>query len=200
MNWVLSIQAAILYTRLKGVETPFQKYWRWFFLAYAISPIFGGFSHLLFNYVDLYGKIPGWSIAIVGIVFAELAMINEIDDPKKKQMLITVVRSKVFATVVMLVLDLSFKWVMVHSAGFLVITGVLSYSRYKAGELNYKYFLYGIATLLVTGLIKVGKIDIHPAWFNRDDIAHFIMLFMYWMFYKGVKNFDMQRAVTPNVT
>lgn len=187
MNWVLAIQAAIFYNHLKGAETPFQKYWSWFFLCYAISPIFGGFSHLLFNYFELYGKIPGWSIAMIGTLFAELAMISETGDPKKKQMLTTVVRSKLFATFVMLIFDLSFKWVMVHSAGFFILTGVLSYNRYKGGENNYKYFLFGMASLLVTAIVKVGQIDIHPAWFNRDDIAHFIMLFMYWMFYKGVK-------------
>lgn len=197
MNWVLAIQAAIFYNRLKQVNTTFQQYWKWFFLAYAISPIFGGLSHLLFNYFTLYGKIPGWSIALVGIAFAEMAMISDIKDPRKKQMLVTVIRAKVFATFIMLFFDLSFKWVMAHTAGFFVITGVLSYNRFREGKKNYRYFLYGIASLLVTAIVKVGEIDFHPAWFNRHDIAHFVMVFMYWMFFKGVKGYTKSEIDSP---
>ena len=190
MNWVLAAQSYIFYKRLSGCDTPFQKSWRWFFLAYAAAFVFGGFTHLLYNYTGQYFKITNWGLAIVGVVAAELAMVLDVEDPKKKQMFTTVIRAKVFATFAMLVFDFSFKWVMIHSAGFFILTGILSYGRFKAGEHSYKYFLYGIACLLAIGIAKIGQVDIHPAWFNRDDVAHVIMLVMYWMFYKGVKGYQ----------
>jgi len=192
MNWVLASLCGILYTRLKGSEDPFKKYWSWFFLAYSISLVFGGFSHLLFEYVDMPGKIPGWSIAILGGVAAEYAMTLDVSDSQKRQMLINVIRSKFFATLILLIMDFSFKWVMVHTAGFFVFVGVLSYQRMKAGATNYKYFLQGMAFLFVMAGVKVAGLDIHPSWFTRDDIAHFLMLAMYWLFYKGVKNYQAQ--------
>lgn len=201
MNWVLAAQAFIFYKRLESAQTTFQKYWRWFFLGYSIAFIFGGLSHLLFNYTGQYFKITNWSIAIISVVIAELAMILDITDSKKKQMLLTVIRAKVFATFTMLVFDFSFKWVMVHTAGFFVIAGVLSYNRQKNGQSNYRYFLYGIACLFAIGAAKIGQVDIHPAWFNRDDVAHFIMLAMYWMFYKGVNRYEepaMERIPADN--
>ncbi len=201
MNWVLAIQSAIFYKKLSKLESPFQKYWSWFFLGYAIAFVFGGFTHLLYNYTGQYFKVTNWSIAILSVVIAELAMIMDVEEPRKKQMLTTVVRAKVFATFAMLVFDFSFKWVMVHMAGFFLIVGVLAYHRSKAGASNYKHFLYGIACLLATGAIKIGQIDIHPAWFNRDDIAHFIMLVMYWFFYKGIKHYQPvpKNSVIPTI-
>ncbi|WP_147302919.1 DUF6962 family protein [Marinoscillum furvescens] len=189
MNWVLATQCFIFFLRLRGTENKFQKYWSWFFLAYTISLIFGGFSHLLYNYTGMLGKIPGWSVAAIGIVAAESAMLLDVQDPKKRQMLLTVVRSKLFATFMLLIIDLSFKWVMVHTAGFFLLAGLLSWSRFKEGQTNYKYFLYGMAGLFVMAGVKVGQVDIHPAWFNRDDIAHVIMLGMYYLFFLGVKGY-----------
>lgn len=136
------------------------------------------------------GKVPGWSCAILGIVAAELAMIADVTEPKKKQMLLTVIRAKVFATFAMLAFDLSFKWVMIHTAGFFILVGILSFNRQKQGLSSYRYFLYGMACLIVMGGVKIGQLDIHPAWFNRDDLSHVIMLAMYWLFFKGVKAYQ----------
>lgn len=186
MNWVLATLCAYFYTRLRHVDDPFGKYWSWFFLAYAISLVFGGLSHLLYHYVGIMGKIPGWSIAIGGCVVAEYAMTVGMADAKKKQMVKTVIRSKLFATIILLVMDFSFKWVMVHTAGFFVLVGIVSFNRYKAGLESYKYFLIGMGFLFVMAGVKIAEFDLHPSWFTRDDIAHFLMLAMYWMFFKGV--------------
>lgn len=191
MNWILAVQCVWYYQKLKrGHATVFQRYWSWFFLAYAISLGFGGFSHLLYEYTGMMGKVPGWSLALLGVVAGELAMVTGITDEKKKRMLHTVIRSKLFATAVMLIFDFSFKWVMMHTAGLLLFVGTISYNRRKAGQLNYKYFLFGIGMLVLMAAVKIVGVDLHPAWFNRNDIAHVLMAGTYWMFYRGVSRIE----------
>lgn len=186
MNWVLAGFCYYFYRQLKGSEARFLKYWSWFFLLFSISLVFGGFAHLLFHYIGMTGKIPGWSSAILGVAAGELAMLQGMD-ARRKQMLMTVVRSKVFATFVMLFIDLSFTWVMVHTAGFWLFVGIIAIQRMWGGEEFYKYFLFGMSFLLVMAAVKIAEFDLHPAWFNRDDIAHFLMLGMYWYFFRGVQ-------------
>lgn len=186
MNWVLAALTLSFYFKLRNSDTPFLKYWAWFFLLFTVSFFFGGLSHLLFEYTGMKGKIPGWSAAIFGVTIAEMALLLGIEDEKKRQILTSVVRAKIFATFVLLFINLSFTWVMVHTAGFWVLMIFIATSRMKSGQSGYKYFLIGMSFLFVIAAVKVGEVDVHPAWFTRDDIAHFIMLAMYWMYYKGV--------------
>lgn len=187
MNWVLAAQCAYYYSKLKGTSiSSFQKYWSWFFLAYAISLLFGGVSHLFYHYLGMAGKIPNWSMALLGVSAAELAMVTDIKEQKKKQMLQAVIRSKLLASAAMLVFDFSFKWVMVHIGGLLFFVGIISFNRWRSGQPAYKFFLLGLLFLVLMAPIKIAGLDIHPAWFTRDDIAHFLMLGAFWMFYRGV--------------
>lgn len=189
MNWVLMVECIYFYQKLKSEQNnSFQKYWAWFFLAYAISLFFGGFSHLLFHYTGMAGKIPGWTFALLGVTAGELAMVADIQNEKKKLMLLNVIRSSLFASAALLVFDFSFKWVMVHTAGLFLFVSIISFKRWKAGQLGYRFFLFGMVCLLLMAPVKVAGLDIHPAWFNRDDIAHIFMLIAYWMFYKGVRS------------
>lgn len=187
MNWIMAAQCAYYYSRLRGADNAFQKYWSWFFLTYAISLTFGGLSHLLYHYTGLYGKIPGWSLAILSVTAGEMAMISDLKDEKKKQMLLAVIRSKLFASFVLLFMDLSFKWVMFQTSGLFLFVGILSWNRQREGQKNYAYFLYGMACLAAMATVKIAKVDLHPAWFNRDDIAHVFMILAYWSFFRAIR-------------
>lgn len=182
----MATQCAYYFSRLKGADNAFQKNWSWFFLTYAISLTFGGLSHLLFHYTGLYGKIPGWSFAIISVAAGELAMISDLKNEKKKQVLLKVIKGKLFASFVLLFLDLSFKWVMFQTSGLFLFVGILSYNRMKEGQNNYKYFLYGMACLAAMATVKIAKVDLHPAWFNRDDLAHVFMIIAYWSFFRAI--------------
>lgn len=185
MNWVMAAQCGRFYFKLKNTNHEFQKKWAWFFLAYFISLIFGGLGHLFFNYFEMIGKIPGWSIAVLGTAAAELAMIHDLEDEKKKQTLTTVIRSKLFATLVLLFIDPSFKWVMVQTAGLFLFIGIISINRFKKGLKAYRYFLIGVFCLLLMAPINMLGLDIHKSWFTRDDLAHVLMIVAFWKFYQG---------------
>lgn len=189
MNWVLAVECSYFFNKLKRAELKdrFTRYWSWFFAGYAISLFFGGFSHLLFHYTGIYGKIPGWCFALLANMAGELALISHIHDPKRRMRLLTIIRSMFFVTVALLIYDFTFKWVMVHTAGMSFFMVVISLKQLRAGLSAYKYFLIGISFLFIMAFVNIAHIDIHPAWFNRDDIAHFFMLGMYWMFYRGVR-------------
>lgn len=197
MNWVLAVFCLYFYQTLRKNQNEPYRYWTWFFLLFAISFFFGGISHLFFEYLGMNGKIPGWSAAALAVSSGELAMIAGTENSKQKQMLLTVTRSKLFATFVLLFIDLSFTWIMVHTAGFWLMTGVMAFKRSRSGQDGYRLFLYGMSSLLLIAIVKIGQIDIDPAWFNRDDIAHLIMIGMYWMFFRGVlATTDMPKEVT----
>lgn len=182
----MAAQCIFYYSRLKNGNSTFQKTWAWFFLAYGVSFVFGGISHLFFHYLDFMGKIPVWSLAVLATAAGELAMITETTDEKKRQNLLILIRSKLFAALLLLVLDFSFKWVMVQIFGMFVILAVLGVSRFRLGQGHYKSMLIGLASLLMTAPVKILGIDLHPAWFNRDDIAHVFMILAFWMFFRTV--------------
>lgn len=187
MNWVLAAQCFWYYEQLsRRRSSTARRYWSWFFLAYGISLTFGGFSHLLYHYTGMMGKVPGWSFGLLGVSAGELAIVADVPDERKRNLLVTVIRSLFFAAAVMLAYDFSFKWVMAHTAGLLLFVGVFSFRRLLAGQTGYPYFLTGLALLVLMAAVKIASIDFHPAWFNRDDIAHFLMLGTFWMFYRGI--------------
>ncbi len=190
MNWVLAVECGYFYIQLKGEGSSFKKYWSYYFLLSGVSFIFGGFSHLIFNYTGMLGKIPNWSLGIIAAACAEMAMISDVEDEKKKKMLLTVVRSAAFASFVMVALDFQFKWVMVAIAVKFLFIIIISISRFRSGIEGYKNFLIGAVILFLMAPVKVGEVDIHPAYFNRDDIAHFLMLAAYWYFFKGVTSVE----------
>lgn len=189
----MAAQCAWYYRTLKGANNEFQQLWSWFFLAYAISLTFGGFSHLLFHYFDIYGKVPGWTFAILSVSAGEKAMIAEIKDEKKRQTLEKVIRMKLFAALILLFSNLSFTWVMIQTAGLFLFVGILSVQRLKSGQRNYRYFLYGMGCLLMMAVVKITGVDIHPAWFNRDDLAHVFMILGYWAFFVAVSQAEVHQ-------
>ena len=140
MNWVLAIQCGIYYRKLQPVTDPAQRWWKWFFLGYSVSLTFGGASHLFYEYTGMLGKIPGWTFAILAVACAELAMIQLLEDSKKVQLLKTVVRSKLFATFVLLVMDFGFKWVAVQTVGLLFFVGIIGWQKHQTGHQYARHF------------------------------------------------------------
>jgi hypothetical protein len=182
-NWAMAWQC-FYYVYKLDAETDYQKLWGWFFKLYAWSFVFGGFSHLLFNYSAMAGKIPGWSCALLGVTLAEWGMTTKFE---KAEVLRVVIVVKLITSVSLLFIDFKFLWVMLHTTGLLFFVGIPAIIRFTKGHTAYKYFIYSIFSLLLTAPIKLLKIDIHPAYFNRDDISHVFMIIAIWMMFKGAR-------------
>lgn len=185
MNWVLAVFCFYYCSRLKKAPFYVNKYWAFFFFLFSISFFFGGISHLFFKYLGMSGKIPGWSMAALAASSGELAMISTIEGSRKRQISRVLSGGKLIGFAVLLCMDLSFAWVMAHTAGFWAIMGIIFYKRVKTGQTGYRFFLYGMLFLLLMAVVKIGQVAIGPDWLNQDDIAHFIMIGMYWAFFRG---------------
>lgn len=185
-NWIMAIQCFYFVSKL-ATSNDYLKYWRWFFLIYGFSFFFGGLSHLLFNYTDMMGKIPGWSCALIGISVAEWAMTFKLKAVRLKSIIRGIIALKLGLIIILLVSDFKFLWVMLHITGLIFFVGIPSGIYWKQGLQEFKYFIYSIGLLLMTAPIKLLKIDIHPAYFNRDDIGHVFMIIAFWVMFKAVR-------------
>ena len=50
--------------------------WRNFYFIFGWSFLFGGFGHLFYNYLGLWGKYPSWILGMLATYFLIRAMIN----------------------------------------------------------------------------------------------------------------------------
>jgi hypothetical protein len=131
------------------------------------------------------GKIPGWTCALLGVTSAEWAMTFQFDKPQKIRILIVL---KLLFSLILLVVDFKFLWVMLHTTGLLFFVCLPSISKWIRGLFNFKYFVYAIFFLLLTAPIKLLKVDFHPAYFNRDDISHVFIIISIALIFKGVRS------------
>lgn len=187
LNWVLCAQALTYYAKLQDdANDSFVKYWRGFFFFFALSTFFGGPSHLFFGYLGLLGKIPGWIAAAVSISFIEKAVISD-RNSENKSIFNYLVFGKFALTILLLFIDLSFTWVMVHTAiGLVLILGVTSVNSVLKGKVYCQYFLFAVLSMMLALPFRLLDINLH-LWFNRDDIGHVFMLTASYLFYLGIK-------------
>jgi len=184
-NWMITIQCFYYYQRFKRLttETSFLFYWKSFFFLFGASTFFGGLSHLFFYYFELWGKIPGWSLAILSITALELAVFH--DDVKKHKHWISFVWIQTLILFILLILDFNFNWVTVQTViGLVLVLGVYAMLQVKKGRKNWKGYLYGIGWMLISVPVVILKVDL-SIWFNRHDISHLLMMLCLHQFYKA---------------
>ncbi|MCV9388239.1 DUF6962 family protein [Reichenbachiella ulvae] len=195
LNMVMCLFSFALFFRLKDEEvSEFKKHWINFYWLFALSTLFGGFSHLLYNYLGMMGKVPGWLAAVFAIASIEMAVATQ--HPDKEGLLKRIIRFKAIVVLVLMAIDLHFTWVMIQTAsGLLIILGISSIHHVKRGQGHYLLFLYGIGLMILTLPFRLGQIDLH-LWFNRDDISHVFMICTLALMYKGVKHSELKLQAT----
>ena len=186
-NWLLTFQALYFFlNRPKDNTSTFDRFWAMFFLFFAVSTFFGGLSHFFFYYTALQGKIPGWSAAVISITFIELATATQLPDKWSKK-LYSIIAVKFIVAIAILIFDLDFKWVMVHTgSGLILILGFWALAAHLKGHPSSRYFLWGILAAIAPLPIRALGFDLHE-WFNRDDLSHVFMMVTVFLFQKGVK-------------
>lgn len=187
LNWIMALQVIYYFLKLKDdYNISFLKYWKKFFLLFALSTFFGGLSHLLFEYFGMTGKIPGWISGMLAISCIELSMASLFADQKKRNWQYFII-GRFFLTSLLLSMDFQFYWVMIHtSIGLLGVLGTNSTIGLFQGKTYFRFYLVGILALVFALPFKVMAIDLH-LWFNRDDISHIFMIIANYSFYKGIK-------------
>jgi hypothetical protein len=186
LNWVLMIQSFYYFRKLKNWRiSNFSIYWRWFFLLFGVSTLFGGPSHFFYAYTGLAGKIPGWLSAVFAITFMELAMSALLDDEWRQRLQILSL-VKLGLTCISLLFAFDFNTVIIHTTGMVFFTLIPAIVMLIQRKSDINYIVLGIIALLATLPFRILEVDFHR-WFNRDDIGHVLMMVTLFCFFQGVK-------------
>jgi hypothetical protein len=189
-NWMIASFAFFAFFNLKRNETPFQDYWKSFYLVLGISMIFGGLGHIFFQYWGIPGKFPSWTLGILAGIYSSYAMISVW--PNKKQQL-NLRRFVLIKSVVLLTLAIAtrkFLFVAIDTTlAYLLFCGYLAYKLFKKNYVGMKYISIGVLVLLPSAFIFGLKINLHR-YLNKDDLSHLFMVACIVMFYIGVKRTD----------
>jgi len=176
--------------------------YRYFFLLTGISTLFSALFGHAFGYQFGSGaKIPGWLLAILGVGFAQFAVLfstKEIVGPWLFPRLLWLNLIEVTGAVILTLGFQSFIVIEAHSAfGLLFMVTILeaiNYSRTKS-RLS-KNMIWGVALAVVAVICHITKIAFSK-WFNHLDISHVFLALSLYVMYKGVTFHQTHKKTSP---
>lgn len=171
--------------------------WYRFFAIYGISSFLGGLGHLFYEHLWIWGKIPSWLTAVYSIYLIEKAVIQDIKDQKKRDILNKLAILKMFLVFLSITLiclflpidkeqSLPFLPIAFNTIiGVLASVGLFGFIASRKRNPNYKYYYIGVLTMLPSALFFLMKINLHP-WFDKNDVSHILLSIGLLFFLKGV--------------
>mgnify|MGYP000318392673 CR=1 FL=1 len=190
-DWILacfSIAFGIILLRKSGADL-IKKFWAFFFFFLAAASIFGGIGHGFVYYVGPSCNLAAWSVSGMGIFCAEMAALQLIDNSKFRSS----IRFFVYAQLVVMIVSVfyfqNFQAVMFNSiVGLLCVAFPLNFFHYKKYQDSRSLIvMLGILSNAIPALIHTFKISVNE-WFNANDISHVIMVFCFYLIFKGAKD------------
>ena len=184
----------------KMPSTLFFRYWKYFFVIFGVSFIFGGLGHLCFNYWGVPGKYTAWLLGIISPYFVERAMLSLFSNEKWKKILIRISQVKLVlaftgTVAVFMFVDLDIdpgKGLRTSTAntaiGLLFALGYLGMRYAKTITPGFKYFWISVLVLLPTAFFQSMKINISQ-YFDRNDASHVFLILGLILYYFGIKKY-----------
>jgi hypothetical protein len=180
------------YFKTRGSNARHVNCYRYFFLFMALSTLCAALIGHAFNYkfggVD--AKIPGWILGIVGIGFAQFAVLYNakgILGEKVFRNLAILNVLELITIVVFVFIKKSFVVVEIHSgfglAVMVLIFEAISYSKTKSRLSRNMLIGVGFAALAVAS--HIAKLA-PSVWFNHLDVSHVFMAIGLYIMYRGV--------------
>ena len=194
LNLVMSFQSFLYYQKIRAsFASPFSAYFSKFFLFISISTFFAAWSHLFYNYLGLVGKIPGWATSIISISMLEYAMVIYLY-PKGNILLKSIIAILIASAFGLLIFELKFLWVAIHTAiGIVLFLGVPFSIRIAKGTDQVVFFFWGFISLLILLPVEVLRLNLHP-WFQHHEISHIFMICALYCFSKGVRQTELMSS------
>lgn len=191
LNLVMSFQSFLYYQKIRAsFASPFSAYFSKFFLFISISTFFAAWSHLFYNYLGLVGKIPGWATSIISISMLEYAMVIYLY-PKGNILLKSIIALLMASAFGLLIFELKFLWVAIHTAlGLVLFLGMPFSFRIIKGEEKASFFFWGFISMLMTLPVELIRLNLHP-WFQHHEISHVFMICALYCFSKGVRQTEL---------
>jgi hypothetical protein len=194
-NWMIAGFAFFAFFNLKRKESPFQDYWKTFYLILGVSMIIGGLGHLFFQYWGIIGKFPSWTLGVLAGIYSSFAMISIWPNRKQQRNLRRFVIIKSILLLSLAFATRKFLFVAIdNSLAYLIFCGFLAFKLFKKNLAGMKYISIGVLILLPSALIFGFKINLHR-YLNKDDLSHFFMVGCIIMFYIGVKKADKNQVL-----
>ena len=194
LNLVMSFQSFLYYQKIRAsFASPFSAYFSKFFLFISISTFFAAWSHLFYNYLGLAGKIPGWATSIISISMLEYAMVIYLY-PKGNILLKSIIAILIASAFGLLIFELKFLWVAIHTAiGIVLFLGIPFSIRIAKGTDQVGFFFWGFISLLILLPVEVLRLNLHP-WFQHHEISHIFMICALYCFSKGVRQTELMSS------
>lgn len=165
----------------------FYSNWRRFFIWFGWSFLFGGFGHLFYNYLGLWGKYPSWILGMVATYFLTTAMLSLWPKTKQKTSFERMASALLFIGMlvevsVFISVDLSidqskglFVPTLISGIGLIFSLVFLGIRYQKTMHPNFKFLWLAAMTLLPNAFIQSQKINLNQ-WFDRNDLSHVLLL------------------------
>ncbi|MFT5581913.1 MAG: hypothetical protein ACI9G9_001175 [Psychromonas sp.] len=186
-NWLIAFFCLYAFGSLKYGKNTFVDRWKNFYLILTISSLLAGLGHLLFQYFDIYGKMPSWVLGAVAGIFASLGMLSIWHNKKSKSFLTYVVFIKSIVLVSSALYLKSFLFIAIDAIlTYLLFCGFMGLLLHRKKYAGMKYIVIGVLVLIPSAFIFLLKVNLHR-FLNRDDLSHLLMLFCVILFYKGVR-------------
>jgi hypothetical protein len=176
----------------------FYRNWRRFFLCFGWSFLFGGFGHLLYKYLGLWGKYPSWILGMVATYFLSKAIISLWPQAKQKTIFERLALALLFIgmlveVIVFMTVDLSidqskglFVPTLISGIGLIFSLVFLGLCYQKTIHPNFKFLWIAALTLLPNAFIQSQKINLNQ-WFDRNDFSHVLLLISLLLYYHSIR-------------
>ena len=177
---------------------PFYANWRKFYLWFGWSFLLGGFGHLFYNYLGLWGKYPSWIFGMVATYFLTKAMISLWPHAKQKSTFERLAFALLFIGMlvevsVFLTIDLSidqskglFVPTLISGIGLIFSLVFLGVRYQKTIHPNFKFLWLAALTLLPNAFIQSQKSNLNQ-WFDRNDFSHLLLLLGLILYFASIR-------------
>jgi hypothetical protein len=190
----------------KDTNTPFLSRWYYFFLIFGISSFSGGLGHSFYLYWGVAGKFFNWISGIIAIYILEQAMLTLLQKDSTYKVYQLLLKLKLLLTVVAFTVvcitqpiqlkpQLAFLPIAINTfIGVIFTVGLIGYRLSKTRDNEYKYFYYGVITMLPSAVFFFFKINFHP-WFDKNDFSHVLFAVGISFFYWGILQTNLKKQV-----
>jgi hypothetical protein len=186
-NGIISLFCFYAFFQLKDFTDEANYYWKRFFIIFGISTFFGLLGHALFQYFDIPGKIPSWTLGCLSNVMAALGMLHFKGYSRIRKSAVPIVWLKSGILLVLSLVFMKFVFVAVDAIlTYIVYTGLYAYELKKRGIPELKWMVIGVLIMFPSAFIFLMKINVHR-WLNKDDLSHLLMLTGIVFFFRSMK-------------
>lgn len=206
---ILFSTALVLAAKIKTNYPPNEFYsnWRCFYVVFGWSFLSGGFGHLFYNYLGLWGKYPSWLFGMVATYFLTRGMLSiwpNMHQRKsfEKGAVILLGVGLILELTVFFCVDMTFdqsKGLIIPSvvSGIglifsLVFIGIRYQRIYHSG---FQYLWIAALLLFPSSIFLSLKINLYQ-WFDRNDFSHLLLLGSLLLYYKALQ---ITKVVNPDL-